>query len=179
MANNFICFCFLFLVLSGIAQDILAQPFLPDAQYEICFTPGGNCTDLLTRAIQQAKKCVYVQAFSFTSRPIARALAKARKNGVAVKVILDKSQVETEKYSEANYLNRQNIPIWIDFNVAVAHNKVVIIDDDTVFTGSFNFTKAAQEKNAENLLMIQDKNVVRRYKENWLKRQSVSMPFVN
>jgi Putative peptidoglycan binding domain/PLD-like domain len=32
--------------------------------------------------------------------------------------------------------------------------KIIIIDGETVIAGSFNFTKAAQEKNAENLLII-------------------------
>ena len=50
---------------------------------------------------------------------------------------------------------------------AIAHNKVMIIDGETVVTGSFNFTRAAEGKNAENLLVIRDKNLAVRYAENW------------
>ena len=46
------------------------------------------------------------------------------------------------------------IPVWIDYRHAIAHNKIMIIDKQTLVTGSFNFTKAAEEKNAENLLVI-------------------------
>ena len=47
----------------------------------------------------------------------------------------------------------------IDAEHAIAHNKVMIIDGETVITGSFNFTKAAEENNAENLLIIHDKKL--------------------
>jgi phosphatidylserine/phosphatidylglycerophosphate/cardiolipin synthase-like enzyme len=43
----------------------------------------------------------------------------------------------------------------------------MVIDGQTVITGSFNFTKAAEERNAENLLVIQDADLARKYAENW------------
>lgn len=55
----------------------------------------------------------------------------------------------------------------IDAAHAIAHNKVMIIDGETVITGSFNFTKAAEEKNAENLLVIHDRALATKYMENW------------
>ena len=84
------------------------------------------------------------------------------KDKVGVKVILDKRQV-TQKYSSATFLKNQKIPLWIDYKPAIAHNKVMIIDADVVITGSFNFTKAAQENNAENLLIIHDKILAKKY----------------
>ena len=90
----------------------------------------------------------------------------AHKRGVRVEVILDKSQ-RTQKYSSADFLANQGIPTKIDAKHAIAHNKVMIIDGETVITGSFNFTKAAEEKNAENLLVIKDKKLAERYIKNW------------
>jgi len=121
----------------------------------VCFTPGGNCTALIVQALNTAKRTVLVQAYSFTSAPIAKALLDAHKRGVQVQVILDKSQ-RSEKYSSADFLANQGVPTMIDANHAIAHNKVIVIDGEIVLTGSFNFTKAAQEKNAENLLIIRD-----------------------
>jgi phosphatidylserine/phosphatidylglycerophosphate/cardiolipin synthase-like enzyme len=57
--------------------------------------------------------------------------------------------------------------VKIDVQHAIAHNKVMIIDGETVITGSFNFTKAAEENNAENLLVIRDKKLAERYERNW------------
>jgi len=57
--------------------------------------------------------------------------------------------------------------VKIDSEHAIAHNKVMVIDGVTVITGSFNFTKAAEENNAENLLVIHDKALADRYMKKW------------
>jgi len=143
----------------------------------VCFTPGGNCTELLVNAIAGAKTSILVQAYSFTSAPIAKALLDAHKRGVRVQVILDKSQ-RTEKYSSADFLANQGVPTTIDSNHAISHNKVMILDGDTVITGSFNFTKAAQEKNAENLLIIRDTALAAQYTANWQAHAQHSQPYM-
>jgi phosphatidylserine/phosphatidylglycerophosphate/cardiolipin synthase-like enzyme len=86
----------------------------------VCFTPGGNCTDAIVQALGDAKRAILVQAYSFTSAPIAKALLDAHKRGVQVQVILDKSQ-RTEKYSSADFLANQGVPTMIDANHAIAH----------------------------------------------------------
>lgn len=96
-----------------------------------CFTPGGNCTGAIVKALSEAKRTILVQAYSFTSAPIAKALLDAHKRGVQVQVILDKSQ-RTEKYSSADFLANQGVPTMIDTNHAIAHNKVILIDSETV-----------------------------------------------
>lgn len=144
-----------------------------NTKYDVCFTPGGNCTELVINAISSAKKELLVQAYSFTSAPIAKAIVDAQNRGVKVRVILDKSQF-SEKYSAAKFLEHEQIPVWNDRRVAIAHNKVMIIDDSIVITGSFNFTKAAQFKNAENLLIVYDKSFAEKYKNNWYSRMNSS-----
>jgi phosphatidylserine/phosphatidylglycerophosphate/cardiolipin synthase-like enzyme len=107
-----------------------------------------------------------VQAYSFTSAPIAKALVDAHRRGVKVTVILDKSQ-RTERCSEADFLLHADIPTFIDAKHAIAHNKIMVIDGKTILTGSFNFTKAAEMNNAENLLVIQDAALAAKYTANW------------
>jgi phosphatidylserine/phosphatidylglycerophosphate/cardiolipin synthase-like enzyme len=116
-------------------------------------------------ALDGAKLTIGVQAYSFTSAPIAKALVDAHKRGVQVVAILDKSQ-ETEKYTEADFLLHAGIPVWIDGQHKIAHNKVMIIDSETVITGSFNFTKAAETENAENLLVIRSPDLAAQYRAN-------------
>jgi phosphatidylserine/phosphatidylglycerophosphate/cardiolipin synthase-like enzyme len=135
-------------------------------KWNVYFSPHGGCTEAVIEALDQAKSTVLVQAYSFTSAPIARALVDARRRGVHVEVVLDKSH-RTEKYSSATYVCNNAIPCFIDSQHAIAHNKVMVIDGQTVITGSFNFTKAAQENNAENMLIIQDADLAARYTQNW------------
>jgi len=133
---------------------------------EVAFSPHGGCTEAVVAALEKATGSVLVQAYSFTSAPIAKALVEAHRRGVRVEVILDKSQ-RTEKYSSADFVAHAGIPTLIDAKHAIAHNKVMVIDGKTVVTGSFNFTKAAEEHNAENLLVIQDPALAEKYAANW------------
>jgi phosphatidylserine/phosphatidylglycerophosphate/cardiolipin synthase-like enzyme len=73
----------------------------------------------------------------------------------------------TEKYSSGDFLANQGVLTTIDAEHAISHNTIIIIDGETVITGSFNFTKAAQEKNAENVLIIRDQALAAPYTHNW------------
>lgn len=143
-----------------------AAKFAPEASWEVYFSPHGGAANAVIREINQARQSVLVQAYAFTSAPIARALLRAHQRGVRVEAILDKSQ-QADKYSAADFLHNAGIKTFIDSAHAIAHNKVMIIDEQTVITGSFNFTRAAEEKNAENLLVLRDPGVAAAYLANW------------
>jgi phosphatidylserine/phosphatidylglycerophosphate/cardiolipin synthase-like enzyme len=136
------------------------------APVEVYFSPNDGATTAIVREIDGARSEILVQAYSFTSAPIAKALLKAHQRGVKVQAILDKSQ-KTQRYSSASFLTNSGIPTFIDHKHAIAHNKIILIDRAVVITGSFNFTKAAEEKNAENLLIIRSKELAKPYLENW------------
>ena len=143
---------------------------------QVYFSPHGGATEAVVQALEHATNAVLVQAYSFTSAPIARALVDAQRRGANVQVILDKSQ-RTEKYSEADFLLHEGIPTRIDAQHAIAHNKVMVLDAYLVLTGSFNFTKAAEENNAENLLIINDPVLARQYIDNWHAHEGHSEPY--
>lgn len=143
-----------------------ADVTLHNAPAQVYFSPDGGATDAIVNEIGKAKSEVLVQAYSFTSAPIARALVDAHKRGVHVEIILDKSQ-RSERYSSSDFTAHAGIPTYIDAKHAIAHNKIMIIDSETVLTGSFNFTKAAEEKNAENLLILKSRELARLYIDNW------------
>ena len=130
-----------FIVLHLAATPIWAQQGPQDLHP--FFSPKGGCTQAVVSALDSAKKTILVQAYSFTSAPIAKALVEAKKRGVNVQVILDKSQ-RTERYTSATFLANEGVPTYIDSNHAIAHNKLMVIDGDEVITGSFNFTKSAE-----------------------------------
>ena len=128
-------------------------------------------------ALDAAKHSVRVQAYSFTSAPIAKALVEAKRRGLDVEIVLDKSQ-RTEKYSSADFVAHAGIPTFIDSAHAIAHNKVMVIDSEIVLTGSFNFTKAAEDRNAENLLVIHDRSLAEKYRQNWEVHRAHSEAYV-
>ncbi len=147
-----------------------------DMQVQVCFSPKGGCTEAIIHELDRAKSEILIQAYSFTSAPIAKSLVAAHKRGVRVQAILDKSQ-RSEKYTSATFLFNAGIPTYIDGKHAIAHNKVMIIDRAMVITGSFNFTKAAEERNAENLLIIPAKELAKSYLDNWRQHREHSEPY--
>jgi phosphatidylserine/phosphatidylglycerophosphate/cardiolipin synthase-like enzyme len=158
--------CFIVLFFSSFLLSLSVQAKPSTSEEEVYFSPKGGCAQAIVGNLNWAEKYVRVQAYSFTSKPIAEALIAAHKRGVDVKVLLDKSQPRA-RGGKIDMLVDAGIPVMIDRKHAIAHNKVMIIDGVTVLTGSFNFTSAAEDKNAENLLVVRDKVVARKYRNNW------------
>jgi phosphatidylserine/phosphatidylglycerophosphate/cardiolipin synthase-like enzyme len=172
ITRAFILICLLSCPFSANAQ----QASLSQANWQVYFSPRGGATSAIVQILDNAKSNVLVQAYSFTSQPIAEAIVRAHERGVKVQVLLDKSQ-KTQKYTAAHFLVQAGIPVLIDDSHAIAHNKVIMIDNSIVVTGSFNFTKAAEDRNAENLLLLQSKELAACYADNWRIHQKHSTPF--
>jgi phosphatidylserine/phosphatidylglycerophosphate/cardiolipin synthase-like enzyme len=151
-----------------LLQSIKPTAFTANSA-EVCFTPGGPCTDLLVATLAKAKQQVLVQAYQLTAQPIAQALINAKARGIDVDVILDKSQLHQRSAMTCQLL-AHGIPVLIDKKPAIAHNKVMVIDENEVVTGSFNFSDNAQYHNAENMLVIHDKVLAEEYLQNWKQR---------
>jgi phosphatidylserine/phosphatidylglycerophosphate/cardiolipin synthase-like enzyme len=144
---------------------------------EVFFSPNGGATEAIVREIGKARQEILVQAYSFTSKPIAKALLDAKKRGISIIAVLDKSQ-RTERYTAATFLLNAGIPVLIDDKHSIAHNKIIIIDRSTLITGSFNFTRAAEENNAENLLVIKgNQKLVDQYLRNFNEHKGHSEPY--
>ena len=139
------------------------------------FSPRGQCTQLVEETIAQAQERVWVQAYGFTSLPIADALIAAHQRGVEVKILVDRSQLKS-RYSQVRHVMKQGIAVAVDKVSGIAHNKVMIVDDAYVLTGSFNWTNAAEERNAENLLLIRDVKLNGIYTAEWKKRAAKALP---
>ena len=117
-------------------------------------TTGNNTSlPLVLQTINGAHKSIYMATYSFTSKPIAEALAAAYKRGVDVKIVSDQ-KANGAKYTAVTYLANAGVPIRTNGNYAIFHNKFMVIDGQTVETGSFNYTAAAWKSNAENAIVI-------------------------
>ncbi len=155
------------LAVGFIAAWAAQKPAASQDGISVYFSPDGGCTDAIIEEIGEATDSILVQAYSFTSAPIAKAILGAHQRGVKVKVVLDSSQ-RTAQYSSATFFFNQGVAVYIDASHAIAHNKLILIDDETIITGSFNFSRAAEERNAENLVVIEGKpTLMRAYKANF------------
>jgi len=160
------------------------EPLRLEARGEIqlAFTPGDDAAGLIIATLRAAKRQVLVQAYSFTHRDIAEALVAAHRRGVDVRVIADRLQSGRLETSRVAWLAAQGVPVWLDGEHAAAHDKSMVIDagtlDAVVITGSYNFTHAAQFRNAENLLVMRgNPALAEAYAANWRRHRSHSLPF--
>lgn len=150
----------------------LSQAFA-STDCSVYFSPEGGCTQAIVKLIDTATNSVLVQAYSFTSRPITNALARASHRRVKVEFIIDQNQIH-DCSQRIEQLLESGVLVSADAAHTIAHNKVMIVDDEAIVTGSFNFTTAAEYHNAENVLVIHDKVMAALYKDNWIKHRQHS-----
>ncbi len=159
-----------FLCLSILAtvswwQSVQAEP-QPAEILAIYFTPPAGAASGLIKQIDGAKKSIKVMAYGFTATNLAEALVRAKRRGVDVGLIQDEKSAQN---------NRETLPILLaagidvrsDGKHAIQHNKVMLIDDDIVITGSYNFTNSAEKRNAENIMIVCSSYAATRYADNW------------
>jgi phosphatidylserine/phosphatidylglycerophosphate/cardiolipin synthase-like enzyme len=140
----------------------------------IHFSPQGGCTEIIVAELVQAKQEILVLAYIFTSQEIAHALLAAHDRGVDVQVIVDVNEAPC-RGSQVETLKKE-IKVYTDSYHAIAHNKIIVIDQKTVVTGSFNYTAAAEHVNAENLVVLRNPDVCTAYLANFHAHLAHSLP---
>lgn len=156
-----------------LQQPYQSTPLQHGPSVSVCFTPNKQCQSQIIAEINKAKNSIYVQAYSFTDRDIAQALVNAFKRGVKVRVLLDKSN-RNDTRSAKDILIHNKIPLRFDSPSGIAHNKVMVFDQTTALSGSYNFSANAFKRNTENLIILNNKNLAQQYIQNWLKRWDIS-----
>jgi phosphatidylserine/phosphatidylglycerophosphate/cardiolipin synthase-like enzyme len=136
-----------------------------DLLVETYFAPEDAVADRILAAVEGAQESIRFMAFSFTDDRLGEAIKQQAKAGLAVQGVFETRGAESE-YGEYGRMSRARPPldILLDGNPYSMHHKVVILDDETVILGSFNFTDSANESNDENLLIVHDLDVAARYR---------------
>lgn len=157
-------------------------PLPATGSVEVYFTPGDDAEGALLGLIQQARRSIHIQAYTFSSRNLAWALGEARRRGVEVEMLADLGQVKRKERSLVKAMHAAGIPIRFETRYAAAHNKVMLIDaegaEPVVVTGSYNFTWSAQARNAENLLVLRgNPQLAHAYLDNWRRHRNEATPY--
>jgi phosphatidylserine/phosphatidylglycerophosphate/cardiolipin synthase-like enzyme len=146
---------------------------------QACFSPQGKCSAHILREIDSAKQELLVAVYAFTSEDLASALVQAKKRGVAVQVVVDREFDRVNENSKGKLLEAQKIPVrrisgtaakTVEKDAGIMHQKFAVIDRRTVFTGSYNWTHSAENRNDENLLMFRDaRPLAEEYRKTFLR----------
>ena len=149
------------------ASLLAISAYRADLSYELGFSPKGESLQIVLAGIAEAKNSVLVAAYSFTSGPISEALLAAHKRGVKVAVVADQKG-NSGRYTAVNFLANHGVPVRLNGNYAIMHHKFMVIDGISVQLGSLNYSAAAVDKNAENVLLLKNVDcIASRYADEW------------
>ena len=144
---------------------------------EDAFSPHQGATAMIVKTINSAHHSICVAAYGFTSKPIAEALIVAHRRDVDVEAVLDMKA--NRHYGLAGILNANGIPVRLNGHYAILHDKFMIIDHRKLELGSFNYTRSAESRNAENVLVISGhKKLIRDYAQQWSRLWNEAAPFM-
>lgn len=150
-------------------------PVVCAASIEAGFSPEGTALQLVLKTIDSAQQDIRLMGYSFTSPEVVRALVRAKRRGVDVAVVLD-WKANTGKNNHAskaamNLLLGAGIPVRTVSAYKILHDKVLVADGRNTQVGSFNFSRAADRSNSENVLVVwDDPAVAQRYLDHWTSR---------
>jgi phosphatidylserine/phosphatidylglycerophosphate/cardiolipin synthase-like enzyme len=129
-------------------------------QVENYFSPVDNVMDKLVAQVKLAKKSIKFIAFTYTDPRLSSAMIAQSKTGVSVQGVIENRGASQGAFVP---LACAKLPVETDGNKYTMHHKVIVIDDSTVITGSFNFTATADNANDDNVLIIHSAAVARQY----------------
>ncbi len=130
------------------------------------FAPEDNVERIINKRLKKAKKTIRFMAFSFTSDCIGETMIEKFKEGVSIEGVFESRGSQSE-YSEYTKMMIEGLPVVKDHNRYIMHHKVIIIDDSIVITGSFNFSKNANSRNDENILILESNEIAAKYTEEF------------
>jgi phosphatidylserine/phosphatidylglycerophosphate/cardiolipin synthase-like enzyme len=154
---------------TSTANTPYPQFSLAGATIENYFSPEDDPEPKIVAAIQAARQSIYFAAFTFTSQAISAAVLERAQSGVVVEGVYETRQVDAGADQSYRALKGAHLPVLLDGNRYTLHHKFFVIDGQVVVTGSFNFTRAANEENDENVLIIHNSDIAAQYHQEFLK----------
>ncbi len=161
----------IFGLLAGI---VLTLPLVSVASsdIDIGFSPEGSALTLVLKTIDDSQRSLRLIGYVFTSPDVVKSLIDAKKRGVDVRVIVDeKANRNNTSQAALNLLVNAGIPTRIINAYKITHDKIIVADERTTETGSFNYTRAADRSNSENVIVIRNNpEVAKTYLSHWQSR---------
>ncbi|MEM4306566.1 MAG: phospholipase D-like domain-containing protein [Candidatus Caldarchaeum sp.] len=133
---------------------------------DVCFSRVSQCDAVIAGLIKTAKTRILVAVYSFTSDVLADALVEAAGRGVEVKVVVEAEQAGV-RGSEYERLRKAGVDIKLDGNQYLMHHKFMVVDSLFVVTGSYNWSRAAEDFNDENIVVLEGVKVAEMFEQEF------------
>ena len=144
---------------------------------QILFSAEDDAVDSLIAILNDAQVSIRFLAFSFTDYPMAQAMIARAQAGVDVQGIFETFGSNSTR-AELKTLWCAGLPVRQDGNSSFLHDKVIIVDNSIVVTGSLNFSSSADEENEENVVILDNPEIAALYLQEYQKLwdQAMSVP---
>lgn len=126
---------------------------------EVYFSPDDGIAEPILELLNNAEKSIYFLAFSFTTDEFGNAILRQAENGLTVAGVMEEEQVKSNIGTEYDLFKRAGLDVLLDGNDGQMHHKTIIIDKRIVITGSYNFSRSAETRNDENLIVIYNEQI--------------------
>lgn len=162
-----------------LVMSLLAFPAVATPSIQAGFSPEGSARALVLEVIHQARHSINMVGYAFQAPDITAALDSAAERGVEVRVVVDYRR-NLNKKSQKALLDaaRHGVQVRTDAHYHLQHDKTMIVDGETLETGSFNYAPSAETENSENVLVIRHApDIVSQYLAHWQSRWDQGQPF--
>lgn len=141
----------------------------------VYFSPDDGAVRPILERLRAARRTIEILAFSLTSDPIAEELQAAAARGVSVRGVVEASRAE-RLGSDVIPLRETGLDLRLDGNPANLHHKVIVVDGEVVISGSYNFSRSAEENNDENLVIVYSKDLARAFQDEFDRLFAMALP---
>ncbi len=158
-----------------VTTTVPAPDLSDTTDYEVYFSPNGGCEARLLYWIRKANVSIHAMVFSITLDRIVDALISAHRRGIDVRIVMERSTIDSSG-SDYGKLKAAGVPIRLPTTHGLMHNKVAVIDEIVVITGSYNWTRDAEQSNSENMIILTNAKIANTYEREFQKIWSHSGP---
>ncbi len=154
--------------------DVLRTPVeVEGTQIEVLFSPDMRVGDHIVALLQSAEENIHIMAFNLTLDKIAETILRRAGEGIDVQGLFDAAQSQNQGSDVARFEDF-GLDVMLDGNPRKMHHKVIIVDESIVITGSYNFSRNAEEKNDENVLIIYSPRLAAQYLEEFFRLREIA-----
>jgi phosphatidylserine/phosphatidylglycerophosphate/cardiolipin synthase-like enzyme len=145
-------------------EDVVPETPNPEVdidgiRMEVFFSPDDGVANRIVEVLNEAQESIYFMAFSFTTDEFGEAIRLKAENDLTVARVMEEEQVKSNMGTEYDPFKQAGLDVLIDGNDGLMHHKVMIVDGKIVITGSYNFSRSAETRNDENLIIFHNEQI--------------------
>jgi phosphatidylserine/phosphatidylglycerophosphate/cardiolipin synthase-like enzyme len=132
---------------------------IDDTRIDVYFSPDDGIESPVNEILNAAEKSIFFMAFSFTTDEFGQTIRLKAENGLTVAGVMEEEQIKSNIGTEYDLFKQAGLNVLVDGNEGQMHHKTIIVDEQIVITGSYNFSRSAETRNDENLIVIYNEQI--------------------